>query len=149
MQTEITMSLSQDDLLAELTAIRDEARKLVERTDKLISDLHGEPIMVTNRVNKVRMDKVYLLDTPLVAIQMSCRSAKILDQTQSHDGRIRYLGELVQRSEEAILKRKNMGRKSLNELKEILTEFGLSFGMDVGDWTPPSAYKKDEEPFLG
>ena len=42
---------------------------------------------------------------------------------------IKYVGELVQRSEQDMLKIKNFGRKSLNEIKEVLTEMGLSLGM--------------------
>ena len=42
---------------------------------------------------------------------------------------IRYLGELVQKTEQEMLKTKNFGRKSLNEIKEILHEMGLGLGM--------------------
>jgi len=44
---------------------------------------------------------------------------------------IRTIGELVQKSESEMLKTKNFGRKSLNEIKEILAEMGLSLGMNV------------------
>jgi DNA-directed RNA polymerase subunit alpha len=49
---------------------------------------------------------------------------------------ITYIGELVQRSEQDMLKTKNFGRKSLRELKEILESKGLHLGMKV-DWIPP------------
>ena len=42
---------------------------------------------------------------------------------------IKYIGELVQRSEQEMLKTKNFGRKSLNEIKDILSAMGLSLGM--------------------
>jgi DNA-directed RNA polymerase subunit alpha len=42
---------------------------------------------------------------------------------------IKYIGELVQRTEQDMLKIKNFGRKSLNEIKEVLTDMGLSLGM--------------------
>ena len=42
---------------------------------------------------------------------------------------INFIGELVQRSEQEMLKTKNFGRKSLNEIREILHEMGLGFGM--------------------
>ena len=42
---------------------------------------------------------------------------------------IKYLGELVQRTEQEMLKTKNFGRKSLNEIKDILHEMGLSLGV--------------------
>ena len=44
---------------------------------------------------------------------------------------IKYIGELVQKSEAEMLKTKNFGRKSLNEIKEILREMGLDFGMQI------------------
>jgi DNA-directed RNA polymerase subunit alpha len=44
---------------------------------------------------------------------------------------IKYIGELVQRTESEMLKTKNFGRKSLNEIKEILTGLGLEFGMTL------------------
>ena len=44
---------------------------------------------------------------------------------------IRTIGELVQKTEAEMLKTKNFGRKSLNEIKEILREMGLDFGMRI------------------
>jgi DNA-directed RNA polymerase subunit alpha len=44
---------------------------------------------------------------------------------------IKYIGELVQRTEAEMLKTKNFGRKSLNEIKEILAGLGLEFGMKL------------------
>ena len=46
---------------------------------------------------------------------------------------IKYVGELVQRTEQDMLKIKNFGRKSLNEIKEILTSMGLSLGMKIDE----------------
>ena len=57
-------------------------------------------------------------------LELSVRSANCLQNAD-----IRYLGELVQKSEQEMLKTKNFGRKSLNEIKEILHEMGLALGM--------------------
>src|SRR5262249_49939159 len=65
-------------------------------------------------------------------LELSVRSANCLQNAN-----IKYIGELVQRSENEMLKTKNFGRKSLNEIKEILTEMGLSLGMKVEGWQPP------------
>ena len=46
---------------------------------------------------------------------------------------IKYIGELVQKSESEMLKTKNFGRKSLNEIKEILSSMGLSLGMKIDE----------------
>ena len=59
-------------------------------------------------------------------LELSVRSANCLKNAN-----IRYMGELVQKSETEMLKTKNFGRKSLNEIKEILTEMGLSLGMKL------------------
>ena len=57
-------------------------------------------------------------------LELSVRSANCLKNAD-----IRYIGELVQKTEAEMLKTKNFGRKSLNEIKEILNEMGLSLGM--------------------
>ena len=44
---------------------------------------------------------------------------------------IKYIGEMVQKTEQEMLKTKNFGRKSLNEIKEILHSMGLDFGMTL------------------
>jgi DNA-directed RNA polymerase subunit alpha len=49
---------------------------------------------------------------------------------------IKYIGELVQRTEQDMLKIKNFGRKSLNEIKEVLAQMGLHLGMEVPGWPP-------------
>jgi DNA-directed RNA polymerase subunit alpha len=59
-------------------------------------------------------------------LELSVRSANCLQNAD-----IKYIGELVQRSEGEMLKTKNFGRKSLNEIKEILHEMGLDFGMRI------------------
>ncbi|MEE8185005.1 MAG: DNA-directed RNA polymerase subunit alpha C-terminal domain-containing protein, partial [Thermodesulfobacteriota bacterium] len=47
---------------------------------------------------------------------------------------IKYLAELVQRTEQEMLKTKNFGRKSLNEIKEIISSMGLEFGTKIEDF---------------
>lgn len=59
-------------------------------------------------------------------LELSVRSANCLQNAN-----IKYIGELCQRSESEMLKTKNFGRKSLNEIKEILVSMGLSLGMKV------------------
>lgn len=62
-------------------------------------------------------------------IELSVRSANCLENAD-----IKYMGELVQRTEAEMLRTKNFGRKSLNEIKEILSEMGLSLGMKLEDF---------------
>ena len=49
---------------------------------------------------------------------------------------IKYIGELVQKTEAEMLKTKNFGRKSLNEIKEMLADMGLSFGLKLDNFPP-------------
>jgi DNA-directed RNA polymerase subunit alpha len=66
---------------------------------------------------------------PVAELELSVRSANCLQNAD-----IKYIGELVQRSEAEMLKTKNFGRKSLNEIKEILREMGLDFGMRLDNF---------------
>lgn len=68
-----------------------------------------------------------LLDTNVEELELSVRSANCLKNAG-----IRTLRELVQKTEKEMLETKNFGRKSLNEIKEILREKGLAFGMKLG-----------------
>jgi len=72
-------------------------------------------------------------------LELSVRSANCLKNAN-----IRYIGELVQRTEQEMLKTKNFGRKSLNEIKEVLTEMGLKLGMKLEGWSPPGEEKPEE-----
>ena len=57
---------------------------------------------------------------------------------------IRYIGELAQKTEAEMLKTKNFGRKSLKEIKEILTEMDLALGMKIENFDPEKAPPKSE-----
>jgi DNA-directed RNA polymerase subunit alpha len=67
-------------------------------------------------------------------MELSVRSYNCLKNAN-----IRTIGELVQKTEAEMLKTKNFGRKSLNEIKEILTNMGLSLGMKLDNWPQPQA----------
>jgi len=76
-------------------------------------------------------------------LELSVRSANCLKNAN-----ITYIGELVQRTEAEMLKTKNFGRKSLNEIKQLLEIMELSLGMKIDEWEPPepaSAKAEDEK----
>ena len=78
-------------------------------------------------------------------LELSVRSANCLKNDN-----IVYIGDLVQKSEPEMLRTPNFGRKSLNEIKEVLGTMGLSLGMDVVDWPPENIEelaRRIEEPF--
>ena len=77
------------------------------------------------------------LDKSVDELELSVRSANCLQNAN-----IRYIGELVQRTEAEMLKTKNFGRKSLKEIKEILAEMGLSLGMKLEGWPGDGPPKK-------
>ena len=75
-------------------------------------------------------------------LELSVRSANCLKNAN-----ITYIGELVQRTEPEMLKTKNFGRKSLNEIKQLLEEMELSLGMKIDEWErpEPDAAKEEDE----
>jgi DNA-directed RNA polymerase subunit alpha len=73
------------------------------------------------------------------ALELSVRAANCLENAN-----IKYIGELVTKTEGDMLKTKNFGRKSLNEIKDILMEMGLSLGMKI-DGFDPSTLRKSEQ----
>ncbi len=78
-------------------------------------------------------------------LELSVRSANCLKNDN-----IVYIGDLVQKTEAEMLRTPNFGRKSLNEIKEILAAMGLRFGMDVDGWPPENIEelsRQIEDPF--
>ncbi|WP_203413797.1 DNA-directed RNA polymerase subunit alpha [Entomobacter blattae] len=78
-------------------------------------------------------------------LELSVRSANCLKNDN-----IVYIGDLVQKTEQEMLRTPNFGRKSLNEIKEVLTSMGLSLGMTVPAWPPENIEdlaKRLDEPF--
>ena len=78
-------------------------------------------------------------------LELSVRSANCLKNDN-----IIYIGDLVQKSEADMLRTPNFGRKSLNEIKEVLTQMGLQLGMEIPNWPPENIEelaKRLEEPY--
>jgi DNA-directed RNA polymerase alpha subunit len=64
-------------------------------------------------------------------LELSVRSANCLKNDN-----IVYIGDLIQKTEAEMLRTPNFGRKSLNEIKEVLAQMGLHLGMEVPNWPP-------------
>jgi len=77
-------------------------------------------------------------------LELSVRSANCLKHAN-----IKLIGDLVQKTEAEILATKNFGRKSLNEIKDILTEMGLSLGMKLDNWPPKKSEEEMESGAIG
>ena len=79
------------------------------------------------------------LDKNVEDLELSVRSANCLKNAN-----IQYIGQLVNKTDAEMLKTKNFGRKSLNEIKALLAEHSLSLGMNYAGWIPPE--DRGEEP---
>jgi DNA-directed RNA polymerase subunit alpha len=78
-------------------------------------------------------------------LELSVRSANCLKNEN-----LFYIGDLVQKTEADMLKTPNFGRKSLNEIKEVLAQMGLGLGMTIAGWPPENIdelAKTLEDPF--
>jgi DNA-directed RNA polymerase subunit alpha len=94
----------------------------------------------TNQINRYLLKKVDELE-------LSVRSANCLKNDN-----IIYIGDLVQKTEAEMLRTPNFGRKSLNEIKEVLSSMGLRLGMDIPGWPPENIEdmaKKLEQELMG
>ena len=93
-------------------------------------------------VEEVEEEKTEFINENLLRpaddLELSVRSANCLK-----NAKIRYIGDLVTKTEQDMLKTKNFGRKSLNEIKELLHTMGLSLGMDIEGWPPKGLFRRD------
>lgn len=80
------------------------------------------------------------LDKPVEDLELSVRSANCLKNAD-----INYIGDLAQKTDQEMLKTKNFGRKSLNEIKTLLAEMDLTLGMKFENWVAPNERGDKEE----
>ena len=113
-------------------AVRYAARVLVEQL-ALFADLKGTPV-ATESPKLPQVDPMLL--RPVDDLELTVRSANCLKAEN-----IFYIGDLIQRNENELLKTPNLGRKSLNEIKDVLASKGLSLGMKLENW-PPAGLEK-------
>ena len=92
-----------------------------------------KPVSEASRLNEN-------LFRPVNELELSVSSANCLKNAN-----IRLIGELVQKTEAEMLKTKNFGRKSLNEIKEILNEMGLNLGMKLENFPPREGFPEGKE----
>ncbi|MGQ0710231.1 MAG: DNA-directed RNA polymerase subunit alpha [Rhodoferax sp.] len=118
-------------------AVRASAKILVEQLAVFAqlegSDLAGAFDAPSSR-GATQFDPILL--RPVDELELTVRSANCLKAEN-----IYYIGDLIQRTENELLKTPNLGRKSLNEIKEVLASRGLTLGMKLESW-PPAALEK-------
>jgi DNA-directed RNA polymerase subunit alpha len=108
-------------------AIRYAARVLVDQLS-VFAQLEGTALP-TEAPKSPTVDPILL--RPVDDLELTVRSANCLKAEN-----IYYIGDLIQRSETELLKTPNLGRKSLNEIKEVLASRGLTLGMKLENWPP-------------
>lgn len=106
-------------------AIRYAARILVEQFS-VFAALEGTPTLV-EKPQAPKVDPMLL--RPVDDLELTPRSSNCLKAQSIH-----YIGDLIQYTENDLLRTPNLGRKSLNEIKQVLAEHGLSLGMKLENW---------------
>lgn len=122
-------SVNPDDSVAYAAKILKEQLQIFINFDEDDEPLELEEESDKNRIN----ENLY---RSVEELELSVRSANCLKNAQ-----INLIGELVQRSEAEMLKTQNFGRKSLNEIKDILSDMGLSLGMKLDNFPDPEYLK--------
>ena len=128
--------------LAKAKALRHVAEPLITRakTDSLanrrlvFAQLEGTA-MPTEQPKSPAVDPILL--RPVDDLELTVRSANCLKAEN-----IYYIGDLIQRTETELLKTPNLGRKSLNEIKEVLASRGLTLGARLENWPPQGLDKR-------
>ncbi|MBC7621812.1 MAG: DNA-directed RNA polymerase subunit alpha [Aeromicrobium sp.] len=113
-------------------AVRYAARVLVDQLS-VFADLQGTP-MQAEEAKSPQVDPMLL--QPVDDLELTVRSANCLKAEN-----IYYIGDLIQRTENELLKTPNLGRKSLNEIKEVLASKGLTLGMKLENWPATGVMK--------
>ena len=112
-------------------AVRASAKILVEQL-AVFAQLEGNEVPdFTAPVQRSSQQFDPILLRPVDELELTVRSANCLKAEN-----IYYIGDLIQRSENELLKTPNLGRKSLNEIKEVLASRGLTLGMRLESWPP-------------
>ena len=137
MDVETNGAVSPEDAVALAARIMQDQLQLFinfeEPTSREAAEDRAEPPFNKNLLRKVD------------ELELSVRSANCLKNDN-----IVYIGDLVLKTEAEMLRTPNFGRKSLNEIKEVLSQMGLHLGMDIPNWPPENIEelaKKLEEPY--
>jgi DNA-directed RNA polymerase subunit alpha len=119
-------------------AVRSSAKILVEQL-AVFAQLEGSELAAFDAPSSARNAQQFdpLLLRPVDELELTVRSANCLKAEN-----IYYIGDLIQRSENELLKTPNLGRKSLNEIKEVLASRGLTLGMKLESWPPAGLDKQ-------
>jgi DNA-directed RNA polymerase subunit alpha len=132
----LVMEIETNGAIAPEEAIRQSARILVEQLAFFAQiDPIGPEVMSPQPQRNTAFDPILL--RPVDELELTVRSANCLKAEN-----IYYIGDLIQRTETELLKTPNLGRKSLNEIKEVLASRGLTLGARLENWPPQGLDKR-------
>jgi len=130
----LILDIDTDGSITAEEAVRTAARILVEQMAIFI-DFKIEAT-VEEKEEEEKLNPILL--KPIDELELTVRSANCLKAEN-----IQYIGDLIQRTEVELLKTPNLGKKSLNEIKGVLSEMGLTLGVRLENW-PPAAIRTAE-----
>nr|WP_049763205.1 DNA-directed RNA polymerase subunit alpha [Hirschia baltica] len=125
----LTLTVETDGSVTPEDAVAYAARILQDQLQLLIN--FDEPVVEQEAEQEPDLGFNPVLLKKVDELELSVRSANCL-----RNDNIVYIGDLIQKSEAEMLRTPNFGRKSLNEIKEVLATMGLHLGMDVPSWPP-------------
>ena len=125
----LILSIDTDGSITAEEAIQLAARILIEQMAVFVDFEMSPPVEEESEEEKLNP----ILLKPIDELELTVRSANCLKAEN-----IQYIGDLIQRTEVDLLKTPNLGKKSLNEIKAVLAEMGLNFGVRIDNWPPAS-----------
>ncbi|MFE0014287.1 DNA-directed RNA polymerase subunit alpha [Mesorhizobium sp. NPDC059054] len=125
----LTMTLETDGSVTGEDAVAFAARILQDQLSLFVNFDEPQKEVATEAVTELAFNPSLLKKVD--ELELSVRSANCLKNDN-----IVYIGDLIQKTEAEMLRTPNFGRKSLNEIKEVLAAMGLHLGMEVPDWPP-------------
>ncbi|AGF47258.1 DNA-directed RNA polymerase subunit alpha [Candidatus Kinetoplastibacterium desouzaii TCC079E] len=125
----LVLDIETNGVLTPEESIRKAAHILVDQLSVFASLQGSDDLQEVPSKNAPRIDPILL--KPVDELELTVRSANCLKAENVY-----YIGDLIQRTEHELLKTPNLGRKSLNEIKDVLAARGLTLGMKLDDWPP-------------
>src|SRR3954463_15874829 len=132
----LVMEIATNGAITPEEAIRSSAKILVEQL-AVFAQLEGQSAARWEPMPKTTTQFDPILLRPVDELELTVRSANCLKAEN-----IYYIGDLIQRTETELLKTPNLGRKSLNEIKEVLASRGLTLGARLENWPPQGLDKR-------
>ncbi|WP_454007419.1 DNA-directed RNA polymerase subunit alpha [Alcaligenes sp. Marseille-Q7550] len=125
----LVLDIETNGVISPEEAVRQSARILMDQISVFaalegVGDAYEAPVRGAPQIDPVLL-------RPVDDLELTVRSANCLKAEN-----IYYIGDLIQRTENELLKTPNLGRKSLNEIKEVLAARGLTLGMKLENWPP-------------